>query len=115
MALGDIFNIMVKYDTEEVFQALADPTRRDILDLLQTGEMTAGDLTDRFAVSRPAISRHLRVLREAGLVSRRKEAQWRIYRLNPEALREADRWMEKYRVFWAARMQDLKRLVEEAP
>jgi DNA-binding transcriptional ArsR family regulator len=106
---------MVKYDHEAVFDALADGTRRDILDLLRRGEMTAGELSDRFDVSRPAISRHLRVLREAGLVSKRTEAQWRVYRLNPEALREADRWMEKYRVFWAARMQDLKRYVEENP
>ena len=106
---------MVKYDRNAVFDALSDPTRRAILDLLAAEERTAGDVADRFEVSRPAISRHLRVLRDAGLVERRTEAQWRIYRLNPEALQEADRWMAKYRTFWAARIHDLKRFVEETP
>jgi len=104
---------MVKYDQSVVFDALADPTRRAILDLLAREERTSGDVADRFDVSRPAISKHLRVLRDAGLVERRTEAQWRIYRLNPEALKEVDRWMAKYRTFWAARMHDLKRFVEE--
>lgn len=103
---------MVKYDRTAIFQALADPTRRDILDLLRSAERSAGDVADRFPVSRPAISRHLRVLREAGLVVRRKKAQLRLYRLAPEGLREVDRWLENYRVFWSARMHDLKRYVE---
>lgn len=106
---------MVKYDSESVFQALADGTRREILDLLRTRERSAGEVSERFPISRPAISRHLRVLREAGLVEQRKEAQWRVYRLNPEALREVDHWLERYRAFWTARMHDLKRFVEEAP
>jgi DNA-binding transcriptional ArsR family regulator len=106
---------MVKYDRNAVFDALADPTRRAILDLLAREERTSGEVADRFDVTRPAISRHLRVLLHAGLVERRTEAQWRIYRLNPEALREVDRWMAKYRTFWAARMHDLKRFVEETP
>ena len=106
---------MAKYDRQAVFDALADGTRRRILDLLALGELPAGEVADRFEISRPAVSRHLRKLRRAGLVERRTEAQWRIYRLNPEALKEVDRWMEKYRVFWAARMHDLKRYVEESP
>lgn len=106
---------MVKYDRGSIFHALSDDTRRQILDLLRGRERSAGEIADRFQVSRPAISRHLKKLTEAGLVERRAEAQWRIYRLNPDALREVDRWMEKYRVFWAARMQDLKRYVEESP
>jgi len=106
---------MVTYDRAAVFQALADPTRREILDLLRTTERSAGDLAERFPVSRPAVSRHLRVLREAGLVAGRKEAQSRYYRLAPEALREVDRWLDRYRVFWTARMQDLKRYVEQLP
>lgn len=106
---------MVKYDRGAVFEALADDTRRRILDLLATGELPAGEVAERFAISRPAVSRHLRKLRKAGLVERRTDAQWRIYRLNPEALREVDRWMEKYRVFWAARLHDLRRFVEESP
>lgn len=106
---------MIKYDREAVFDALADDSRRRILDLLAVRERSAGEIADCFEISRPAVSRHLRKLSRAGLVERRTEAQWRIYRLNPEALREVDRWMEKYRVFWAARMQDLKRFVEESP
>ncbi|MGD2069326.1 MAG: metalloregulator ArsR/SmtB family transcription factor [Gemmatimonadota bacterium] len=106
---------MITYDREAVFDALADGTRRRILDLLSVGERPAGEIADSFDISRPAVSRHLRKLRRAGLVERRKEAQWRVYRLNPEALKEVDRWMEKYRVFWAARMHDLKRYVEESP
>ena len=105
---------MVKYNRSAVFHALADDVRRQILDLLSVRERSAGELGDSFSISRPAVSRHLRKLRDAGLVQSRTEAQWRIYRLNPEALREADRWMEKYRVFWAARMRDLKRFVEES-
>ena len=105
---------MVKYDRSVVFDALADDVRRQILDLLSTGERSAGEIGDRFPISRPAVSRHLRKLRDAGLVQSHTDAQWRIYRLNPEALRVADRWMEKYRVFWAARMRDLKRFVEES-
>jgi DNA-binding transcriptional ArsR family regulator len=104
---------MVTYNQAAVFHALADPTRREILDLLRSTERSAGDLADRFPVSRPAVSRHLRVLRSAGLVAHRKEAQSRLYRLEPEALREVDRWLDNYRVFWTARMQDLKRYVEE--
>ncbi len=105
---------MVTYNREAVFHALADETRREILGLLRTGERTAGDVATRFPVSRPAISRHLRVLRGAGLVTRRKEARQRIYRLEPMALREVDRWLENYRVFWSARMHDLKRHIEES-
>ncbi len=104
---------MVKYNRAAIFDALADSTRRQILDLLRTAERSAGDVADRFPVSRPAISRHLRVLREAGLVVQRKEAQSRYYRLAPEALREVDKWLDRYRVFWTARMHDLKRYVEE--
>jgi DNA-binding transcriptional ArsR family regulator len=106
---------MVNYNREAVFDALADGVRRQILDVLADRERTAGEIAAGFDISQPAVSRHLRKLREAGLVQRRTQRQWRIYRLNPDALREVDRWMEKYRVFWAARMQDLKRYVEEAP
>lgn len=106
---------MAKYERDAVFDALADGTRRQILDLLVQGDRSAGDIAEAFDISRPAISRHLRKLKRAGLVEARTEAQWRIYRLNPEALQEVDRWMTRYRVFWAARMQDLKRYVEESP
>ena len=106
---------MVTYDPEAVFHALADPTRRDILDLLRTTERSAGEVAARFSVSRPAVSRHLRVLRQARLVIQRKDAQSRVYRLDPEGLREVDKWLDSYRVFWAARIHELKRYVEEAP
>jgi DNA-binding transcriptional ArsR family regulator len=106
---------MVTYRRAAVFQALADPTRRKILDLLRGTEWSAGDLANRFPVSRPAVSRHLRVLRRAGLVADRKEAQSRVYRLVPGGLREVDQWLDRYRVFWAARMHDLKRYVERKP
>jgi DNA-binding transcriptional ArsR family regulator len=106
---------MVTQARPGVFHALADPTRREILDLLRTGERSAGDLARRFPVSRPAVSRHLRVLRTAGLVTRRQKAQSRLYRLSPDALREVDRWLDRYRVFWSARMHDLKRYVEVKP
>jgi DNA-binding transcriptional ArsR family regulator len=104
---------MVTYSQAAVFHALADPTRREILDLLRSAERSAGDLAGQFPVSRPAVSRHLRVLRNAGLVVHRKDAQPRFYRLSPEALREVDKWLDNYRVFWTARMQNLKRYVEE--
>ncbi len=106
---------MVTYNSELVFHALADPTRREILDLLRSTERSAGEVAARFPVSRPAVSRHLRVLRQARLVIQRKDARSRVYRLDPEGLREVDKWLDNYRVFWAARMHQLKRYVEETP
>lgn len=82
-----------------VFEAVADPTRRRLLELLAEGEQSAGDLAASFSVSRPAISRHLRILREAGLVRWRGDAQRRIYALEPEPLGELDEWLDQYRRF----------------
>lgn len=96
-----------------VFGAIADPTRRDILDLLRREDLSAGELADEFPVSRPAISRHLRILRQAGLVRETRQSQSRIYSLNPKPLAEVDQWIAGYRVFWGARLHDLKRYVEE--
>ncbi|MDX1554698.1 MAG: metalloregulator ArsR/SmtB family transcription factor [Xanthomonadales bacterium] len=98
--------------TYNVFDAISDPTRRAILDSMRVGEVGAGELADRFPVSRPAISRHVRILRKAGLVRQRKEAQRRFYSLRPEALAEVDRWLAPYRLFWSARMVDLKHAAE---
>jgi DNA-binding transcriptional ArsR family regulator len=95
-----------------VFDAIADPTRRAILDAIRSHERSAGEIADLFPVSRPAVSRHLRVLREAGLVRERREAQSRRYSLDPAPLRDIDRWLEQYRVFWAARLHALKRVAE---
>ncbi|MGY2085484.1 metalloregulator ArsR/SmtB family transcription factor [Blastococcus sp. SYSU DS0539] len=88
-------------------QALGDSTRRALLDLLAAGELPAGELADRFPVSRPAISRHLRVLREAGLVRVRSDGRQRLYALDPGPLREIDDWLERYRDLWASRLDAL--------
>ncbi|MFZ5817578.1 MAG: ArsR/SmtB family transcription factor [Bacillota bacterium] len=99
---------------EKALQALADPTRRQILDLLVNGELPAGEISRHFPrISRPAVSQHLAVLREAGLVSERQEGRYRLYRLEPEPLREIwEGWLQKYQRFWSDRLLDLKRLVE---
>ncbi len=91
----------------EALAAIADPTRRELLGLLARGELAAGELAERFPVSRPAISRHLRVLREAGLVHSRVEGRRRLYGLDPRPLRELDEWLEPYRDLWAQRLDAL--------
>jgi len=91
----------------DALAALADPTRRELVALLAGGEVAAGELADRFAVSRPAISRHLRVLRESGLVRARTEGKRRLYTLDPRPLREIDAWLEPYRDLWAQRLDAL--------
>jgi DNA-binding transcriptional ArsR family regulator len=83
-----------------IFAALADPTRRAILARLADGEATVSELAEPFSISLPAISRHLKVLEQAGLISRSRSAQWRSSRLEAEPLREATEWMERYRRFW---------------
>ena len=85
-----------------IFSALADPTRRAILARLGEGDATVGELAEPFAISLPAISRHLKVLENAGLISRSQTAQWRSSSLEADALREATEWMEPYRRFWDA-------------
>ena len=94
------------------FGAIGDATRRDILDALRRQDLAAGELAARFPVSRPAISRHLRILRQAGLVRERRQGQSRVYSLDPRPLADIDRWLARYRMFWAARLHDLKRHVE---
>lgn len=96
----------------EVFEALADSTRRHMLELLAVRERTAGELGAEFAVSQPAISRHLRVLRDAGLVNYRREAQRRFYRLEPGPLESLDRWLEQYRAYWTGRLDALERHIK---
>ena|SRR5579863_4465234 len=97
---------------EATFQALADPTRRAVLDLLRSGSQPAGQIASAFPVSRPAISKHLRLLRRTHLVREHREGRHRVYRLNPEPLRAVDSWIEQYRVFWAASLNNLKAFVE---
>lgn len=89
--------------------ALADPTRRRIVELLAQRERTTGELVDEFEVSAPAISQHLNVLRDAGLVTTRAEGQSRIQALNPEGLDEIDAWLNRTRQFWSARLDALER------
>jgi DNA-binding transcriptional ArsR family regulator len=91
----------------EALAALADPTRRELLALLARGEQAAGELASRFPVSRPAISRHLRVLREAGLVRVRSDGRQRFYALDPAPLRALDDWLAPYRDLWAQRLDAL--------
>ena len=88
-------------------EALSDPTRRRIVELLAEGEASAGELAAQFSTSRPAVSRHLRVLREQGLVAVRSEAQRRLYSLDPTPLAELDAWLGRYRSFWAQRLDAL--------
>ena len=97
---------------EAAFGALADPTRRAVLDLLRAGSRPAGEIARAFPVSRPAISKHLRVLRRAHLVEERREGRHRLYQLNPTPLRAVDSWLEQYRSFWTASLENLKAFVE---
>lgn len=90
-------------------EALADPTRRRIVELLAQRDRTAGELVDEFDVTAPAISQHLKVLREAGLVVTRAEGQSRIQALNPDGLDELGAWLEKTRSFWSRRLDALER------
>ena len=97
----------------DAFLALADPTRRRIIESLADGESAFGDLADQFDMSRPAVSQHLKVLREAGLVHVRKDAQRRIYRLNAEGLDQLEKWLESVKRFWGARLDDLERALDD--
>ncbi|HXM20846.1 MAG TPA: metalloregulator ArsR/SmtB family transcription factor [Terriglobales bacterium] len=106
-------NRSVTYSSAEAtFSALADPIRRAVLDLLRQGSQPAGRIAQAFPVSRPAISKHLRLLRKAHLVQERREGRHRLYRLNPEPLQAVDSWLEQYRVFWRANLANLKTFVE---
>jgi DNA-binding transcriptional ArsR family regulator len=91
----------------DVYAAIADPTRRRILDLLAEDGRSVTELAAPFVMSRPAVSQHLRVLREAGLVSERRSGRQRIYQLEPAALREVDLWLSSYRRFWRTKLAAL--------
>lgn len=97
------------------FAVLAEPSRRDILDLLRDGERSVGELVERLDLSQPGVSKHLRVLRDAGLVEVRPDAQRRLYRLRPEPLSEIDEWLAPYRRLWTRALDDLDRHLEENP
>jgi len=95
------------------FAVLADPSRREILDLLRAGERPVGDLVDRLTLTQPTVSKHLRVLREAGLVDVRQDAQRRWYRLRPQPLAEVDAWLAPYRRMWEDSLDALERHLDE--
>lgn len=94
------------------FDLLADPTRRRVLDALRSGERSVGELVERLEMSQPAISKQLRVLREAGLATVRVDRQRRIYRLEPGPLREIDEWLAPYRAYWEERLDELEETLD---
>ena len=95
------------------FTALADPTRRQIVEILADGDRDASAIAQRFTISKPAISRHLSVLREGGLIEYRKAGQRRIYSIRPDGLNEIDEWLSRYRSLWSDRLDQLERALEE--
>jgi DNA-binding transcriptional ArsR family regulator len=95
-------------DTLVALEVLAEPKRRAILDLLREGERPVGELVDQLGVSQPAVSKHLRVLKEAGLVESRTDAQRRLYRINPAPLEALDDWLQTYRRFWTGHLDQLE-------
>ena len=93
----------------EILEVIAEPTRRRILDAVRDSECSVNDLVDRVGMHQPGVSRHLKVLRDAGLVEVRRDAQRRMYRLRPEPLMVLDAWLEPYRAHWAGRLDELER------
>ncbi len=99
----------------DTFAALADPTRRAILSRLIDGETAVGELAEPFEISLPAVSKHLRVLESTGLIDRRTDAQWRIFRLRTQGLRDVHDWIDHYRQFWEDSLDRLTELMEKQP
>jgi len=97
------------------FDVVAEPHRRRILDLLRDAERPVGELVEQLEMSQPAVSKHLRILREAGLVRVRGDAQRRLYSVRPEPLRSLDEWLTPYRRMWSQRLDDLERHLDEMP
>ena len=91
-----------------VLEVIAEPTRRRILDVVRDGEHSVSELVDAVGMHQPGVSRHLKVLRDAGLVEVRRDAQRRLYRLRPEPLMELDAWLQPYRAEWSARLDSLE-------
>ncbi|MCA9986782.1 MAG: winged helix-turn-helix transcriptional regulator [Anaerolineales bacterium] len=98
---------------DKVFQALADPSRRAIFETLTQGEAGVNELTARFAISQPAVSQHLAQLKNAGLVTNRRDGRRIIYRLEPEGMKPLIDWITHYRIFWTERMDRLEQLLEK--
>jgi DNA-binding transcriptional ArsR family regulator len=105
--------MVTSHQLDVTFSALADPTRRAILARLSNGEASVTELAEPFQMSLPAVSKHLKVLEKAGLITRGREAQWRPCRLQPEPLREAADWIEQYRRLWDERFDNLGELLRK--
>ena len=105
--------MQARHRLDAIFAALADPTRRAILARLASGQASVTELAEPFAMSQPAISKHLKVLERAGLISRGHEAQRRPRRLEPKRLAEATKWLDRYRRFWEGRYRHLDALLEQ--
>lgn len=99
--------------TDDVFAALASPARREVLRLLLDGPRTAGDVAAHFEMRRPSVSEHLRVLREAGLVTERRAGRERRYQLEPQPLMEVRDWLDPYERFWKDRLKNLRDILED--
>ena len=112
-ALTRIFLIGHTVRVNSVFEVLAEPRRRQILDLVRDGECSVNELVARLAMNQPAVSKHLRVLREAGLVRVRVDEQRRLYRLTPDPLRELDQWLAPYRLAWVSSLDKLERHLDQ--
>ena len=97
----------------DIFKVLADPTRRAVLERLATAELTATDLRAGFAISQPAMSQHLAVLRQAGLIEERREGRFAHYRVAPQGLAPLHNWLARYKAFWPGRIDSLKDLLKE--
>ena len=110
-----LINIIVMQMLNTAFSALADPTRRAILARLASGEATVGELGEPFAISAPAISRHLKVLEEAKLIARTRRGQQLVCRLNPEGLKTAQEWLDHYRAFWSGAFDRLDAHLKQKP
>lgn len=101
-------------NVQPIFAALADPTRFAIVEhLLEQGDQTAGALAEPFDISKPAISRHLKVLEEAGIIERRIDRQYRNFRINPQSMRSLDDWIERYRRFWETSFDRLEKVLKK--
>ncbi|WP_213781316.1 metalloregulator ArsR/SmtB family transcription factor [Caballeronia sp. dw_276] len=98
---------------ESTFAVIAEPSRRAILSLLALSEQTVGDIEEKLSLSQPSVSKHLKVLREAGFVEARVDAQRRVYRIRPEPLAEIDAWLEPFRRFWSGHVDALERHLDQ--
>jgi DNA-binding transcriptional ArsR family regulator len=103
---------MVKYNLDRTFAALADPTRRAILARLSDGHATVGELAEPFDMSLPAVSKHLKVLQQAGLIDRRRDGRNQICAVQAAPLQNADAWLARYRAFWEGNLDSLARFLE---